>query len=375
MPCSDNNRILIVANDFTTIYNFRLELVQRLLKDGYAVTLVLPSDKRNKAFEQLGCTVRTIPLSRFGTNPITDLQTLFKLIGIIRDIRPKAVLTYTAKPNIYGGLAARFTNTPVICNVTGLGSNLQHKSLVGSIMLWLQRHAYKKAKHIFFQNQSNLDFFKAHGVVNDKSPVSVLPGSGVNLEQNPFEPYPPEKNPDGSKRKLKFITIARIRQDKGYDELFDAIRKLNGVAEFHIVGWYEEEQYKPIVEEMMAKYGVKFYENMPHEKIHGLIKECDCLIHPSHHEGMSNVILEAAAAGRPCIVSDIPGCREGVDDCLSGLTFMVKNTESLYEKIIQFKEFLYQERRMMAMAARRKMEQQFDRQLVIQQYLKLLEMI
>ncbi len=209
--------------------------------------------------------------------------------------------------------------------------------------------------------------------MNDKSPVSVLPGSGVNLEQNPFEPYPPEANPDGSERKLKFITIARIRQDKGYDELFEAIRKLDGAAEFHIVGWYEEEQYKPIVEEMMAKYGVKFYENMPHEKIHGLIKECDCLIHPSHHEGMSNVILEAASAGRPCIVSDIPGCREGVDDCLSGLTFTVKDAYSLAQVITQFNEFSYLARQTMAMAARKKMEQQFDRRLVIKEYLKLLE--
>ena len=275
-----NDCILIIANDFTTVYNFRLELVQRLLKDGYSLTLALPEDKRNEAFQQLGCNVLSIPLSRFGTNPFADLRTLFKLIGIIREIKPKAILTYTAKPNIYGGLAARFTNTPVICNVTGLGSNLQRKSLVGSIMLWLQRHAYKKATHIFFQNQSNLDFFMTRGVVNGKSPISVLPGSGVNLEQNPFEPYPPEKNLDGSERKLKFITIARIRQDKGYDELFEAIRKLDGSVEFHIVGWYEEEQYKPIVEEMMAKYGVKFYENMPHEKIHGLIKECDSSIPP-----------------------------------------------------------------------------------------------
>ena len=372
MHCSDNNKILIVANDFTTVYNFRLELVQRLLKDGFSLTLALPEDKRNEAFQQLDCKVLPIPLSRFGTNPITDLRTLFKLICIIREIKPKAVLTYTAKPNIYGGLAARFTNTPVICNVTGLGSNLQHKSLVGSIMLWLQRHAYKKATHIFFQNQSNLDFFKSHGVVTDKSPVSVLPGSGVNLEQNPFESYPPKTNQDGTERKLKFITIARIRQDKGYDELFDAIRRLNGAAEFHIVGWYEEERYKPIVEEMMATYGVKFYENMPHEKIHGLIKECDCLIHPSHHEGMSNVILEAASAGRPCIVSDIPGCREGVDDCLSGLTFTVKDAYSLAQVITQFNEFSYLARQTMGMAARKKMEQQFDRNLVVQKYFELI---
>ncbi len=121
---------------------------------------------------------------------------MFTLIQIIRNIRPKTVLTYTAKPNIYGGLAARFTKKPVICNVTGLGSNLQHKSLVGSIMLWLQRHAYKKAMHIFFQNQSNFEYFKSRGVVNDKSPVSVLSSSSVNLEQNLFEPYLLEKKPD-----------------------------------------------------------------------------------------------------------------------------------------------------------------------------------
>ena len=361
----ENCPILIVANDYTTLYNFRLELLQRLVAEKYTVVVALPHDDRNGAFVRLGCQVSEIPLSRFGTNPIADFKTFLAIRKLIRSIRPLAVFTYTAKANIYGALACRVTGTPCICNVTGLGANLQKKSLIGSIMLKLQKAAYKKATMVFCQNPSNLQFLKEQGVLSDKTPCEVLPGSGVNLADNPYEPLP-EETPD---RKLRFITIARIRQDKGYDELFSAIRTLNGAADFHIVGWYEDDSYKPIVEEMQSKFGVKFYENMPHEKVHGLIRECDCLIHPSHHEGMSNVILEAAAAGRPCIVSDIPGCKEGIDDGVSGLTFAVKDAVSLQNAITKFLSLSTTERNAMSRAARKKMETQFDREFVINRYL------
>ena len=362
-----NPNILIVVNDFTTIYNFRIELVQCLLDRGYTVNVALPDDKRNVQLSSIGCIIHNIALSRFGTNPVADFKVMLEIRGLINKINPCVVLTYTAKPNIYGGMAARLTGTPYISNVTGLGANFQSKNLIASIMLILQKIAYKKALRVFFQNEDNLRVLKEANVVKDN--YAILPGSGVNIKTNVFEPMV-------GNDKLKFITIARIRKDKGYDELFDVTRRLKSEGidnEFHIVGWYEEDSYKPVVEELLAYGNVKFYENVPHDRVHTLIRKCDCLIHPSHHEGMSNVVLEAAACGRPCIVSNIHGCIEGVEDGKTGYHFIVKDSDSLYNQIKKLISLDKEQIETMNSAARKKIERDFDREIIIREYLKLIE--
>ena len=364
-----NKKVLIVANDFSTIYNFRLELLRALTENGYEVVIALPEDERNSAFIKEGCEVIKLNLSRFGTNPLKDYRTMRQIKRIIKEIKPLVLLTYTAKANIYGGIVAMKTRTPYICNVTGLGANFQNGGIIKSIMMLLQRHAYKKANAVFFQNQSNLDFFVKKKIV--KKNYGLLPGSGVNLSDNPLAEYPENEA-------ITFITVARIRQDKGYDELFTVIKRLydEGVnAKFVIVGWYEDEKYKDTVKTLQEDCGVIFYENMPHEKVHGLISGCDCLIHPSHHEGMSNVVLEAAAAGRPCIVSDIFGCKECVDDNVTGLYFNVGDAADLYEKVKAMADTPVKERENMGKLARKKIEEQFDRQIVINMYLEKIKQI
>lgn len=362
-----NNKVLVVANDFTTVYNFRLELLEALVDKKVDVSVALPPDERNHLFTQLGCKVVDLSVSRFGTNPFQDFKTMLSILKIIKRIKPDVVLTYTAKPNIYGGMAAQLTKTPYITNVTGLGSNFEKQNLVSKIMLMLQKIAYRKARMVFFQNQSNLELFVRQKIV--KRNYSLLPGSGVNLECNPYEEYPHNEV-------IKFITVARVRRDKGYDELFQVIDKLHNqgvAAEFHIVGWYEEEKYKSIVEEMQHK-SVVFYDEVSHEHVHDLIKQCDCLIHPSHHEGMSNVVLETAAAGRPCIVSNIPGCLESVDDMRSGYHFEVKNADDLYEKVCAMMSLDIDTRREMGKAARKKVCEQFDRRLIVDRYLEIMSL-
>lgn len=361
-----NKTVLIVANDFTTIYHFRMELLQKLNEIGAYVVLALPQDNRNKAFLPYSKVV-PIPLSRFGTNPLADLKTCRRIIKVIKSHRPHIVYTYTAKANIYGGIAAQICGVPYVCNVTGLGKNFQSKNFISKIMLMLQRVAYRKARMVFFQNASNYQLFMDNDIV--KGPSEILPGSGVNIVQNSYETFP-------NNAITKFIVIARVRHDKGYDELFEAIKmsvKEGLPAEFHIVGWYEDETYKRIIEEMVANKFIIFHGNVDHVKIHELIKDCDCLIHPSHHEGMSNVILEAAATGRPCIVSNIHGCIEGVENILTGYHFKVKDCESLFEKIKQFVDLSKEEREEMGRRARILMVKKFDRDLIVKRYVDLFQ--
>lgn len=358
-------KVLIVANYFATISNFRMELLYELNNNNIRVVLALPPDDRNKIFDGLAEIV-DIPLERFGTNPLHDLKTFFSIKTIINKYKPDYVFTYTVKPNIYGGIASRICKTPYACNVTGLGQKLQSDNLVGRIMLLMQKYAYQKANVVFCQNEQNYQLLKKHGIIDKQA--EILPGSGVNLTTNQFEEYP-------NNEKITFVTIARIRQDKGYDELFNAIMRCSKEhlpVKFKIAGWYEDERYKEIIEEIKQTHIIDFLGDVPHNQIHGLISECDCLLHPSHHEGMSNVVLEAAATGRPCIVSNINGCIEGVEDGKTGLYFKVKNSEDLFERIKEFTLIPISERKKMGIKARKKMEKEFDRNIVVNKYMSLL---
>lgn len=361
------SKVLILANDFTTIYHFRTELVKRLLEENHQVLLSLPQDERNSVFADMGCEVINTPISRFGKNPLEDLKTLLFYKKIIKSIKPDIVFTYTAKPNIYGAIAAHKCGVRCVCNVTGLGANFQSENIIKKIMLMLQKYAYKKADTVFFQNSQNLEYFKEKRIVRENA--YLLPGSGVNLEQNKYEEC---YKTDG---KVKFVTIARIRQDKGYDELFEAVKLAHNDglnAEFHILGWYEDENYKKITEQMQNEYGVVVHGSVPHEEVHNLIKNFQFLIHPSYHEGMSNVILEAASSGLVCLVSDIPGCKEAVDDGKTGFLFNVKDSGSLYDAVKKATALSEDERRLMGLSAHEKMVSEFDRNIIVEKYLSLI---
>ena len=179
-------RVLIFANDNSTIFNFRRELLHRLVSDGHQVTVALPANERNQAFRDLGCEVLDIQLSRFGTNPIQECATLWAFVKTIRRTSPDVVLTYTAKPNVYGGLAAQFSRVPYISTVTGLGAAFQSEGLLRRVSSLLQRLAYRGATRVFFQNSENLRSFRRLGIVSDQA--TVLPGSGVNLDLHRLEP-------------------------------------------------------------------------------------------------------------------------------------------------------------------------------------------
>ena len=356
-------RVLIVANDFTAIYHFRMELLERLHHDGYEVVLAMPADEKNAAFEPVVTKLIPIPLSRFGTNPLAEIKTYFAIRRIIRSEKPDVVLTYTAKPNIYGGLAASAEKVPYIATVTGLGSNFEKQNLISRIMLLLEKAAFRNAKKVFFQNERNMAILHEHGIAVHN--CGMVPGSGVNLRMNACEPYPENKT-------VHFLAAARIRKDKGYDELFRVIRRFHDeglCAQFHIIGWYEDDSYKETVEELQREYGVVFHDYVPHEQMHGHLSSCDCLIQPSHHEGMSNIILEAAATGRPCIVSNINGCKEAIRDGETGYLFEVKNAEDLYQKMTEFMRLDRGKRAQMGRMARKYMEQAFDRSAVVQIYI------
>lgn len=357
-------KVLILGNHEIVIYNFRKELIKRLLKDGYEVHLSFPLGSRVSYFEDLGCHFIETKVERHGVNPIKDIKLLIHYLRIIKEIKPDFILTYTIKPNIYGGLAARLMKKNYITNITGIGKTFQINNILKKFIVCLYKLSLKNAQIIFFQNSENKNIFKQNKIFAKDE--FILPGSGVNVLEYDYIP----KKLEGE---INFLYIGRIMKDKGIEEYLYAANKLkkkNLNCNFHIIGFFEEENYKEIINEYQKKNIVKYHGFQTNVKDY--IIKSDCIVNPSHHEGMSNVLLEAGAIGRALIASDISGCKEIIDDSVNGYTFEVKNKEDLFDKLNKFSELNRNEIENMFIASRNKIELEFDRNIIIDSYLKII---
>lgn len=360
------SKIVVIANDEKTIMNFRKEVLKSFVDNDYQVTVCCPAGKQSNEIKQIGCKFIDLSVSRRGKNILKDIKLIFDCKRVIKEEKPDIVLTYTIKPNIYGSLACKKLHIPYINNVTGLGSVFQSENLLSKLLIKLQKIAYTDSSCVFFQNSANRDKLIELGVVSENIKTQVLPGSGVNLTMHKYEDYPKD---DGA---IRFVLVSRVRADKGYGEYLDAAEYIKAKypnTEFHAVGWYEEKMDNR-VEILHNKGTIVFHGEKTQQEVHEIIKSCQCLVHPSYHEGMANVMLEAAAAGRPVIGSDIPGCRETFDEGVTGFGCEVKSSKSLIEAIEKFLSLPYEQRIEMGKRGREKMEKEFDRNIVADMYLK-----
>lgn len=357
-------KILVLANNDIGLYNFRKELVERLIKEDNELYISLPNGTRVKDLVDLGCNFLETNVDRRGTNPIKDLKLLFKYIKIIKKVKPDIVLTYTIKPNIYGGIACRINNVPYICNITGLGSAAEKESLVQKLILMLYKIALKNVKCCFIQNEENLQFVKTHKITKEDK-YKLIPGSGVNLEKYKILPYPTENE------KIKFLFISRIMKEKGIDQYLDVAKYIvprYKNTEFHILGFCEQ-NYENILKELEEKKIISCHGQQ--KDVIPYLKECSCLIHPSYYpEGMSNVLLEASASGRPVITTNRSGCREIVDNGKTGFVIEQKNSQELIKIVEQFINLPNEQRKNMGLEARKKVEKEFDRNIVVNEYIQ-----
>jgi len=355
-------KVLVLSNFGMGLYKFRKEFLQELIKQGYKVYISLPNDEYVKLLENIGLDFIESKVDRRGTNPIADFRLLISYIKIIKKIKPDIVLTYTIKPNIFGGIACRMTKTQYLPNITGLGTAVENEGLMQKLTLGLYKVGLKNAKSVFFQNEPNKQFFIDKRVVMHNS--KVIPGSGVNLEQHRFEKYPEDTE------SLRLLFIGRIMKSKGIDELLLAakqIRKSYPNIEFHLVG-FSEEGYNEKLSELNDS-GIIYYHGQQND-VHKFIKSAHATVLPSYHEGTSNVLLESASTGRPILASNVTGCKETFDDGISGLGFEVKSVEALVSAIKNFYELSHEQKKQMGLAGRRKMEQEYDRKIVIAKYLE-----
>ena len=355
-------KILVLANFIAGLHSFRIEVMKAIVDGGYDLYISVPDieDERIEYFKDMGCKIINTDFNRRGTNPLADFKLMMTYRKIIRELKPKAVLSYTIKPNVYGGIACRLTGTPQIANVTGLGDAIENGGWMQKLTVTLYRIGIGKAKQVFFQNPSNKEACLRFGIADDNA--IVLPGSGVNLSHHTYQEYPV----DGV---IKFLYIARLQKDKGTGEYFEVAKAMKSIypkTEFQVLGWKEGE-YEGLLNEMIED-GVINYLGTTSD-VRPFLKEVHCTIMPSYHEGMSNVNLESAANGRPVITTDVPGCRETVDDGVTGFYCEAKSAESLMAAVERFIALPWDEKKKMGENGRKKVEKEFDRQIVVKAYL------
>lgn len=349
-------KILILANSSAGLYDFRGELLERLLKE-YQVAVSLPDEVKTGELKDAGCKVIHTPINRRGVNPAEDFKLLKSYYKLLKAEKPDLVLTYTIKPNIYGGFCCGLMKIPYLVTVTGLGSTFQKKGPLLKMIVTMYRAGLRKAACVFFQNEENRTIFEKYGIKGKST--RLVRGSGVNLARHSFEEYPEEGM-------VRFLYVGRMMREKGIEELLEAAKALHGPeVEFQLLGYCDEDYQERL--DACEKEGI--IRQLGFEpQVHEHLKRASALVLPTWHEGMSNVLMEASATGRPVIATDISGCREIFEEGVTGFGCQPKDGKSLVEALKKFLNLSREERARMGQKARAKMEREFDRNKVVETY-------
>ena len=357
-------RILIATNHSYMFYRFRKELVEALTQE-HEVILSTPFVGHEDDLQAMGLRCIDTEIDRRSINPFKDMKLLKAYRKMLDEIQPDLVITYSIKPNIYMGSACKAKGIPYVTNVQGLGTAFE-KPVLSSVVSVMYRSALRKAGTVFFENEENSQFFLHKNIISAQQ-MKVLPGAGINLDEYPYVPM----QDDGV---CSFLFVGRIMKEKGVDEFFTAAKTIKAEfgekVAFDVVGFYED-AYKETVDQLVADSVIKFHGFQT--DVHPFYEAADCVVLPSYHEGMSNVLLEGAATGRALITSDIPGCREAVESGVSGYLCPAKDADALYEAMRRFVELPEESRAEFGCRGRERMEQRFSKTAVVAETIKHLE--
>ncbi len=349
--------ILVLANYDVGLYQFRRELLEALLQKGYHVTIALPKGDLVQPLIDHGCQFINIPVDRRGINPKTDSILFLNYLKLLRSCNPDLVITYTIKPNVYGGIACRMMKIPYAVNITGLGTSFQKRGFLRALVTGLYKTALKRASVVFFENISNMETLLKRGICK-KMQCKLLNGAGVNTEHFYNSAYPFDTT-------TRFLFIGRVMKEKGVDELLEAMQRLQNDGEncvLDMLGQFEENYGEKIKQYTQAGW-LHYYGYQ--KDVRPYIDRAHCFVLPSWHEGMANTNLECASMGRPIITSRIHGCMEAVIENESGFLCESKNSDDLYRKMKQFCAMSYEERLIMGRSGRLHMEAVFDKKAVV----------
>ncbi len=360
-------KIAFVTNTCWNVYNFREGLVRYFLNRGDKVISLAPKDRYSNELEQWGIEFIDTPLDQTGTNPARDLKYFNQIRKIFRREKPDVALCFTIKPNIYASLAGKLAGVPTICNVSGLGTVFLAGGWTGKLALRLYQLAFGYSNHIFFQNDDDKKMFLKHVKLNH-SRMSLLPGSGINLERFAYQDLEFSKP-------TKLLMIGRIIEEKGVRDFVEAskiLKEQEVSVQCTLVGKLDESHSRSIMKAEVEEWErEKLIKYLPHnDDIQSLISEHEVVVLPSYREGTPRTLLEGAALGRPLLASNVPGCKEVVRDGFNGFLFEVKNPSSLADKIKLYLALNDEERKIFSVNSRKLVEEKFDQSQVIQSYVE-----
>ena len=363
-------KIAIISNGIGIVYKFRLELLRKLINLDKEVHIISPIEEAEEKFYELlkneKLKIHKIQMKRRGKNLFKELKVILQYYQILKKINPDKILTYTIKPNIYGGLVSQILKLKYISTITGIGTAFQTEGILKRLVVFLNKLALRKSEKVFFQNDTNLNIYLKNKIVK-KEQCQLVNGSGVNLKKFKYDIKIKEEP-------IKILFIGRIMKEKGIDEYLEVVkrikRKYSNKVFFQILGQYEEEKYKVEIDKLTNEGNLE-YLGVSND-VRREMSQVHCLVNPSWHEGMSNVLLEAGAMKRFLIVSDIPGCKEIVLDKETGFTFEKKNIDDLEKKIEKFISLSEIEYKKYIENSYNHIKNNFSREKVIEEYLKVI---
>lgn len=365
-----SRRVVLAANSAWNIVTFRQGLIRALTDSGYEPVVIAPLDEA--AGDRVGTLdVETvgIDLDRSGLDPIADLKLLLAYRKILKRLAPGALLAFTIKPNIYGCIVARSLGISAIPNVSGLGTVFLMGGPLKSLVTAMYRFAFKGCQLVFFQNPDDAELFVEHRIVR-RSQVRLVPGSGIDLLH-----HAPTELPPGPP---VFLLIARLLRDKGIREYVEAAQSLRREfpdVRFQLLGPLDPDNRSAIGQAELERWireGIVEYLGAS-DDVRPQIAAATVIVLPSYREGLPRALLEGAAMARPLITTDVPGCREVVDDGTNGLLCEVRSTGSLAEAMRKMIRMPAEARAEMGRAARRTVEEGFSEERVVHAYLDALK--
>jgi len=361
-------KLIIISNTSWNLFNFRLPLMSRLRDEGFEVVAVAPLDQYSEQIEAAGFRYISMPMDNKGTNPINDMGLMFRLYRLFKVEKPEVILSYTPKSNIYTSLVGGMMSLAIIPNVSGLGNVFIRESLVTRIVKMLYRGALQFPTCVFFQNHDDLNLFVELGLVK-RARAQRIPGSGIDTSF-----YAPIEQKSAKREGVVFLLVARMLWDKGVGEYIEAarlVKQKHPDVQFRLLGFLDVINPQAISREQMQSWAdeglIEYLGESDDVKSHMLA--ADCVVLPSYREGLPRTLLEGASLARPLIATDVPGCRDVVDDGVTGFLCELESGSDLADKMVKVIELSPVERADMGRLGREKVIREFDEKLVIDAYL------
>ena len=358
--------VVISINSSWNILNFRSGLIEALKADGYRVVALSPADDHSPRFAALGVEHVPIAIDSAGTSPLADLRLLLRYRRALKRIRPDLLLGYTAKPNVYGSLAAHALGIPVINNISGLGTAFIERGLLAPIISGLYRLALRRSATVFFQNPEDEALFLSSKLVRPEQ-ARLLPGSGIDLEH-----FGPGKGSRGD-GPFTFLMLGRLLWQKGVAEYVEAsrlVRRQVPDVRFQLLGFLDVQNRSAVgrrdVDSWVAEGLIDYLGDT--SDVRPFVAAADCIVLPSYREGLPRVLLEGAAMGKPLIASDVPGCRQVVEHGVNGFLCAPADATSLAGAMLEMMALARPSRAAMGAAGRRKVETSFAESLAVDAY-------